>query len=223
MAQLYLQRDQPPGRPAAPAHRRAHAARRPGGELLVPPPPRRLRVDRLAGRRPPRGRPRVRRGLRLRRARADRGLGRRGRRQPRGLRARPAEVLGPEAPLRAQHARAVGGRRRLRRVPADDRARAGPRRGARAAARADRPRRRRLRLDAERADARARGRGALGQPVARPRVPRRGVPRAVRAPLRLGRAARPLPRAQAARPPGRDRAARLGPRPPGAADHQAVL
>ena len=45
----------------------------------------------------------------------------------------------------------------------------------------------------------------------------------MRAPLRLGRAARPVPRAQAARPPGRDRAARLGPRPPGAADHQAVL
>ena len=34
----------------------------------------------------------------------------------------------------------------------------------------------------------------------------------MRAPLRLGRAARPVPRAQAARAPGRDRAARLGPR-----------
>ena len=67
------------------------------------------------------------------------------------------------------------------------------------------------------------GRGALGQPVARPGVPRRGVPRAVRAPLRLGRAARPVPRAQAARPPGRDRAAGLGSRAPGAAHHQAVL
>ena len=55
---------------------------------------------------------------------------------------------GPKLTLRAQHARAVGGRRRLRRVPADDRARAGPRRGARAAAGAGRPRRRRLRLDA---------------------------------------------------------------------------
>ena len=75
---------------------------------------------------------------------------------------------------------------------------------------ADRARRRRLRLDPQRADAGAGGRGALRQPVARPRVPRRGVPRAVRAALRLGRAARPVPRAQAARPPGRDRAPRLG-------------
>ena len=41
--------------------------------------------------------------------------------------------------------------------------------------------RRGVRLDAERADAGAGGRGALGQPVARPRVPRRGVPGAVRA------------------------------------------
>ena len=67
------------------------------------------------------------------------------------------------------------------------------------------------------------GRGALGQSLARPRVPRRGVPGAVRAPLRLGRAARPVPRAQAARPPGGDRAARVGPHPPGAAAHEAVL
>ena len=42
---------------------------------------------------------------------------------------------GPKLTLRAQHDRAVGGRRRLRRVPPDDRARPGPRRGARAAAR----------------------------------------------------------------------------------------
>ena len=120
-----------PGRPAPPAHRGAHAPRRAGGELLVPAPPRRLRVDRLAGRRPARGRPRLRRGLRLGGARPHGGLRRGGRRQPRGLRARRPQVHGPQAALRAQHARAVGGRRRLRRVPADHRARPGPRRRAR--------------------------------------------------------------------------------------------
>ena len=46
------------------------------------------------------------------------------------------------------------------------------------------PGRRRLRLDAERAHAGAGGRGALGQPVARARVPAGGVPRAVRPALR---------------------------------------
>ena len=60
--------------------------------------------------------------------------------------------------VRARHDRDLERRRRLRRVPADDRARAGPRRGARPPARPDRPARRRLRLDAERADARAGGR-----------------------------------------------------------------
>ena len=43
------------------------------------------------------------------------------------------------------------------------------------------------------------GRREVGQPVARARVPRRGVPRAVRERLRARRAVRPLPRAQAAR------------------------
>ena len=46
MAELYLQRDQPAGRTAAGADRRADAARRAGGELLVPAPSGRLRVDR---------------------------------------------------------------------------------------------------------------------------------------------------------------------------------
>ena len=64
--------------------------------------------------------------------------------------------------------------------------------------RPDRAGRRRLRLHAERPHARARGGGALGQPVARARVQAGGVPRAVRAPLRAGRPARPVPRAQAA-------------------------
>ena len=67
------------------------------------------------------------------------------------------------------------------------------------------------------------GRGALRQPVARARVQARRVPRAVRAPLRPGRPARPLPRPQAAGAPGRDRAPRLGPRAQGPALHQAVL
>ena len=213
VAQLYLQRDQPPGVPPLQLT----------GERTLPDVPeenywyrRHLVVyewiaSRVGG--PARGRPRLRRGLRLGGARPHGGLRRRGRRQPRGVRARAAQVHGPEAALRAQHARAVGGRRRLRRVPADDRARAGPRRRARAAAGAGRPGRRRLRLDAQRADPGPEGRGALGQPLARARVPRRGVPGAVRAPLRLGRAARPVPRAQAARPPGGDRAARVGPHP----------
>ncbi|CAA9302908.1 MAG: hypothetical protein AVDCRST_MAG11-959, partial [uncultured Gemmatimonadaceae bacterium] len=212
------------GRPAAAADRRAHAPGRPRGELLVPAPPRRLRVDRAADRRAAGGRPRVRRGLRERGARPHRGIGRRRRREPRGLRARAAEVHPrARAHLRAQHDRAVGRRRGLRRVPADDRARAGPRRGARAAARADRPGRGRLRLDAQPAHARPGGRGEVRQPVARQGVPRAGVPRAVRAPLRLRRAARPLPRPQAALAPARDRARALGRRPQGAADHQAVL
>ena len=68
--QLYLQRDQPAGRPAAGADRRAHAARRARGELLVPAPPRRLRVDPRARRGPARRRHGLRRGLRRRRARA---------------------------------------------------------------------------------------------------------------------------------------------------------
>ena len=83
--------------------------------------------------------------------------------------------------------------------------------------------RRRLRLDPQRAHAGAEGRGALGQPVARARVPARGVPRAVRAPLRLGRPARPVPRAQAAPAPARARARPLGRGPQPAADHEAVL
>ena len=61
--------NQPPGVPPLRADRRAHAARRARGELLVPPPPGRLRVDRRARRRRAGRRPGLRRGLRLRRAR----------------------------------------------------------------------------------------------------------------------------------------------------------
>ena len=95
------------------------------------------------------------------------GVGRRRRRQPGGVRARAPEVHLPDGPLRARPRRDLAGRRRLRRVPADDRARAGSRRGARARQGADRARGRRLHLDAERADARAQGRDPLRQPVAR--------------------------------------------------------
>ena len=54
------------GRPAAGPHRRADDARRAGGELLVPPPPGRVRVDRGPLRRPRRGGHGLRRGLRHR-------------------------------------------------------------------------------------------------------------------------------------------------------------
>ena len=95
--ELYVQRDQPAGVPPLAPHRGAHAARRAGGELLVPAPPRRLRVDRRARARPPGRRPRVRRGLRQRRARAHGRLRGRRRRQPRRVRARAAEVHAPGA------------------------------------------------------------------------------------------------------------------------------
>ena len=83
-------------RAAARADRRAHAAGRSRGELLVPAPPRRLRVDRRARRRTARRRHGLRRGLRLAtswRARAARG--RRRRRQPRGARARRRALHAP--------------------------------------------------------------------------------------------------------------------------------
>ena len=57
----------------------------------------------------------------------------------------------------------------------------------------------RLRLDPEPAHARPRGRREVRQPVAPARVHGRRVPRAARAALRVGRAARPLSRRQAAR------------------------
>ena len=69
VAREYVQLEPARGRAAAAADRRAHAARRARGELLVPAPPGRLRVDRGAGRRQARGRHGLRRGLRLERAR----------------------------------------------------------------------------------------------------------------------------------------------------------
>ncbi len=146
----------------------------------------------------------------------------RGRRQPGGARARAAALPAPQPALRARPGRGLRRALRRGRLPADDRARAGRRRHPRALqVHAGQPRRR-LRLDPEPADpGAARGR-EVGQPLARPRVPRRGVPRPLRGPLRPGRAARPLPRPQAARPRA-GAEARLGPRPQGAAPERAVL
>src|SRR3954465_1003080 len=109
------------------------------------------------------------------------------------------------------------------RVPSDDRARARPRRGARALPLPAAAGRGGLRLDAERADPRARGRREVGQPVARQGVPRRGVPGAVRGALRRGRAAWAVPRAQAAPPRTRHPPRALGRRPRAPRDHQALL
>ncbi len=67
-----------------------------------------------------------------------------------------------------------------------------------------------------------RGRGEVRQPLAPARVHGRRVPGAARAALLAGRALRPLPRPQAARPRARA-AGRLGSRPPGAAGHEALL
>ena len=120
--------------------------------------------------------------------------------------------------VRARHDRDLDGRRRLRRVPADDRARAGPRRGAR------------------RACATLVGPGGVAY-VSTPNVltlapdgaERSGNPWHVReyrpeefralCERHFGarRPARPVPRAQAAPAPARDRARRLGRRPRAAA------
>ena len=108
---------------AAAADRRADAARRAGGELLVPAPPRRLRVDRGPGRRPAGGRHGLRRGLRLQRARRRRRRGGRRRRQPGGPRARPPALHPPQPALRARPGRELRRALRRRRLPADDRAR----------------------------------------------------------------------------------------------------
>ena len=221
--ELYVQRDQPPGVP--PLHLT--------GERTLPDVPEEnywyrrhlvvyewiaARVARAPGRRPG-----VRRGLRLRRAGAN----------ARVAWSASTPTLRPSSTPRAStSARSRFERNMIELWQGDvdcvvflqtiehvqD-----PGRDARAHPRADRARRRRLRLHAERAHARARGRGALRQPVARERVQARGVPRAVRAPLRRRRAARAVPRAQAARAPVRDRAPGLGPRPRAPAHHQAVL
>ena len=110
------------GRAAARAHRRAHAAGRPRGELLVPAPPRRLRVDRRARRRHAGGGPRLRRGVRVRGPRRDRTRGHGRRRESRGPRTRALALYGAQPPFRAGSGRGVRRPLRRDRVPADDRA-----------------------------------------------------------------------------------------------------
>ncbi len=174
-----------------------------------------------AGRRAAGRRPRLRRGLRLRPARRHGGRGGRGRRQPGGPRARAAALPAPEPALRARPRRAVRGARATRSSSC--------RRSSTSTTRArccERLRRRgagRLRLDAEPADARA--------------------ARAPRSPTTPGTCASTPPPSTAScssptSPGSRSSAsstpascalhelaigARLGPRPHGAADHQALL
>ena len=195
----------------------------PGGELLVPAPPGRLRVDRARGCA----------GLRV----ADlacgegygsdvlagaRGRGGRRRRQPRGPRARPAALPAPEPALRARPGR---GRSRS---PCDaivflqtiehihepgallERLRARRRRCAYVST-------------PEPAHARAAGRREVRQPLAPARVHAGRVPGAARAALLAGRAARRSSTPASCALHELALRARLGPRPPRAADHEALL
>ena len=143
----------------------------------------------------------------------ERGERRRRRRQPRGPRARAAALPAPEPALRARPGRAASPSPATRRLPADDRARAGPRRDPRALQVDAGAGRRRLRLDPEPADA-----GAARAPRS-PTTP--GTCSEYRAEefrelceahFAPGRDARPLPRPQAARARAGDQA-RLGQRP----------
>ena len=165
----HVQRRPAARRPAARAHRRADAARRAGGELLVPAPPRRLRVDRRRGARgcasptSP-----AARATAPTCSPATRRRGGRRRRQPRGARARPAALPAPEPALRARPGRGLRRAPRRDRLPADDRAR---RRAGRAAASGSPPRRRsptsRPRTGSR---WRRRGRREVRQPLAPARV-----------------------------------------------------
>src|SRR5581483_8998772 len=189
------------------------------GELLVPAPPRGLRVGRRVGGGPARRRPRLRGGLRLGPARALRRKRRRRGREPAGVRTRAAALPGAQPALRARPRRVVRRALRRDRLPADDRARAGP---GRASGPLRPPGAGLLRLDAEPPDARAAGRRALRQPLAPARVQRARVRRAPAAAFPAGRALRPPSRAQAPRPrPGP--APGLGPRPRGAPPDPPLL
>ena len=168
----YLQENQPRRGAAAAADRRADAARRARGELLVPAPPGRLRVDRRAGRRQAGRRHGLRRGLRLGRA------GRRGAASVVGVDANPEaheharlRYVRAQPALRARPGRELRGALRRGRLPADDRARPGRGRDPRALQVDARRRRRRLRLDPEPADPGAAGGGEVRQPLARQGVP----------------------------------------------------
>ena len=165
MAQLYLQRDQPPAsRPSSsPASARSPTSRRRTTGTSATSSSTSGSPQRVGGRRVV--------DLACGEGYGSAVLGahgrvrRRRRRQPGGLRARAAEVLGPEAPLRAQHARAVGRatstascscrRSSTSRTPTPC---------SRGCATLIGPGRRRLRLDAERAHAGAEGRERSGNP-----------------------------------------------------------
>ena len=187
--------------PPLAADRRAHAPRRARGELLVPAPPGRLRVDRGA---------RARAGAwstwPAARAtaptcwRAARGRRGRRRRQPRGLRARAPALPRPNLRFERDLVETLRGALRRGRVPADDRAR------RRTRARCSSSSRRCWRPAASRTSrrptcSRSRRQGAerSGNPwhVREYRAEEFG--RSAGA-LRPRRAARPVPRAQAARP-----------------------
>ena len=174
----YVQRDQPPGVPPLRADRRAHAARRAGRELLVPPPSGGVRVDRRAGRRPARARHGLRRGLRLGgAARAPARQRGRSRRQSRGLRARPAALPAPEPDASsAAWSRPSASPARSTRSCSCRRSSTCRTRSpcSRHFARCWRPGGVGLRLDAEPAHARAApGAEQVGEPVAREGVPGR--------------------------------------------------
>ena len=209
------------GRPAARADRRADAPRRARGELLVPPPPRRLRVDRGAGRRAcasptsPAGRATA----------------------PTCSPTRAAEVVGIDAnPEAHEHATAALPCARTCASSATS-SRTSPGRSTRSSSC--------RRSSTSRTCRRCSRAIATAAPLAFISTPNRltlapeGAEKsdnpwhlreytigeyraAARARLRRGRDPRPLPRGQARGPRARDRA-RLGPGPLAAADHQALL
>ena len=201
--QLYLQRDQPAGVPPLALTGERTLPGRARGELLVPPAPRRLRVDRA----------RASAGLRvvdmacgegygadvLARARGAPWSASTRTRRPTSTRACATRRARTCASPATSSRRSRGAVRRGR-VPADDRARARtPTRCSSTSRRMLAARSRRPRLDAERPHARARGRGAVGNPWHVKEYRAEEFRALCARALRRRRAARPLPRAQAAR------------------------
>ena len=194
----HVQREPAARRAAARADRRANAPGRPRGELLVPAPSRRLRMDRRAGTRAAGRRSRLRRGLRRRRPRPDappRWWGWTPTRRPTST---PGCATGAEtcASSAAWWRSSTGPATRsssCRRSSTshDPGAAAGALRRRRAA---------QLHHDAEPADARPARRPEVRQPLAPARVHPGRVPRAPGAALLARRDARRLPRGEAAHP-----------------------
>ena len=175
----YVQRNQPPGVPASGADRGADPPGRPGGELLVPAPPRRVSLDRRTVRGPAGGRHGLRGGLWVRRARGERGGGRGSRCQPRGARACAAALPVTAAAVRALVDRGLRGRRALGcdRLPADRRTRGAAPAAARALRVAAVAGRRRIRQHAQPPHAGGAGSREVRQSLARARVHAGRVPR----------------------------------------------